>query len=1414
MKHFFDSYKEFDGNTNNNDKLKSLIEEYLFPVDSQPNNKTLTVYYDVTDTIYDKRFEQNDSHLQEIVNGYNDLLKINCTEENAPHKDKGISGTKEHSQNEDIPDTKEHSQNEDIPNTKKPSRHEVLELLWADIEKHYKTFSTYSNEILYRKNNVAEYTDQQYSTSITLALYHLVRGNLCQRISLCYYENFDLDASDRWADKGIEIFWHGKNLMASLRDTAVSEDKKIQADLYLRLFKLNLAKYYRNYARKNRRSDFDAALDEFKQVRRRVEEEYGHVGNAEQRRQYALIWMDAIINIVKIHRRKYQVNISEQEILFLYSCLKSRLQKSLQNHEDLSCDASKIQKFLGSADKIVSFQNKCPIIADNRFLEQDKDLMGLKMESFDKYDDLKPYDRLRYFLLILLELTRIWRDLHFVDNYNRAIALATIADQWSHNLDQIEYEHALGHNIDALITISSSLRKYIKFQNTLGNKKTPLTEIKVEIDGNIFTLEPLDSLSQTYSAQDFIDKLIQFANNGHLKSKAEVIKWHCLYQQEPELLCEIKDRVADYPFKSETPEEEKSNCQLQFLQGLAALRSEKYKDAIKIFTGLLTQNEKEMRYIRLGTLGLKARYLLANCYMAQAEFSKAEKILKNLHDELAVARESRKNQAGKRSPEDRLVLQTETKKNILQEKESTDAEPDARIEIDLGYCYMQRGEYEKGMEIYKKLYGDGGSPEDPSFGLKNVKQLRRIMGLNNYASCCIFSMNDIDKKMLDEKKTEERNKITHDNKEKIEIARRIFIYMDDYFYQQNDERSSVWYELNPETNLLKGYYTLYTGITPQSSQLTDEEFDRCQSISKLENPNFQSQALLEAFPYFRKACMFEEAFPSRYDLLDEHGRGNKARYRNEIERISVYIISLTKLQKLYIANQGYINVQIAELKKPKEQQAASELSLNGLPITEEQLKYLASSTRDLERFLLSLPANYKISLKAAIALAEWLLDLEDGTTRNVAGKAANLQNQLFRSFSYITIYEERGAGVFNTLKGNGRFRFFNAAQRGKFCALLLAMYKPIKMLKEDCCFNIKDKKNNLNLVHYTSMETLKKILTEDPQPEISTAIQNESPDKDDRTTKKKAGPRFQINNCGYMNDVFEGKTFLNSITLVLDDIPSENEVKQSDIIKKYFPQINRSPANLLPSGSKVYIGSLSVKADSFPMWSVYSKKESGCNITFGDGFFDINGIPYQPKALRDYMLSKYTDQDYPLYIVQYIGSQFEPMYKKYKIMNPPQKPDFETFHTGWHLQSCGTEAISYEDLFQILRQIAWRWMELDCYLENEQFTNAASESKNVIRAFAADRINEIRFLFKDADYEYEGEVRVIYTDSAEHSVAKTDTLSDVPRVYVDIERELKKLTIGLGSRIEDAVVDKYVTWLKHTKRVEKVVLAKQNRYTT
>lgn len=1333
MKHFFFPYQfPYEKQDYKGSVLEFLIEKYigLERIDGVrtavwnkdiTSDETLKAYYDMADIIHDKRFEQEDQELKEI-------LGVNS----APALKDGK------------------------PANKKQQRISALKRLLGYIEEQYKKFEEGGGKQTEKRSGSAERQEEEKTgRGMRRVLYHLVRGNFCLRISQCYYEDFDLSDSEVWTNRAIEIFWHGKNLATVLRDEAIAakdREKERQADLYLRLIKLNLAKHYRDYARQNRRSDFDAALDEFKQVTRRVEEECKNCDSREQKRQYAIIWMDAVINIAKIQRRKYQVNAAEHELREIYSYMESRLAGA-------DCGGGR------SNNAFAELRKKAANILNGNWKEENTAVrQKAEAQFFEKYDDLELYDQRRYFLLVLLELARICRDRHFKENYLNAIALAVTADQWSCEMDKRE-GYIPGHNIDAFITISSSLRKYIKFEVSAKYDDEPLNgivhigkmeyEIKLRRSGRE-TEKNLAGLS------DFIEKLQEFAQNGNLKAKAEVIKWHCMYLERPGLLGAIKSKVGDYESikKSNYMEEEASNIQLCFLEGLVLMRSGKYEEAIKIFHDLLDRNQKEMQYIRLGTIGLKARYLLANCYMSRAEFFKAEKILKHLRDTLAFAKKGRKMQ---------------------RVNGSTDADVDARIEIDLGYCYMQRGAYEEAIRIYEDLFVRQETTDvNRLFALPQIKEQRQIMGLNNYAACCIFTVNNA--------------------KNRIETAREIFLFMETFFGGKEVAGYTARYETDPETNLLKGYYTLCMGIEPDGNPVTDEQLELCRHITKPEYSDCRDRALLLAYPYFRKACRFEDAFAAQYDLLDEEDKGNKAQYRNEVERISAYVICLTKLYRLYQSNYAYME----KLSRKQNGAGAAEneevqLS-NGMKMTRRQWGYLETSRQNLERFLLHFPTNYKISLKAAIALAEWLLEYKN--EENNSGKE-NLEKQMYRSFCYVTIYEERGAQAFNNLKNNRNFRFFNAVQRGKFYALLLAMYKPIKTVKEECCFNMKDKENTPHLVHYTSLETLKKILAEKPE-----------------------NLGFRINNCGYMNDVFEGNIFLRHIGQIADkgNCRENGEVSgYVPFVEKYFPQINRSDEDMLPSGSNVYIGSLSVKEDSFPMWSGYADNESGCNIEFGEGFFDINGIPYYPRALRDYMLSKYTDKDYPLYIVQYINAEFEKEYAKYDGSGKGKKgvsaeENFETFDVRGYRQHCGTEAICYSDLFRLFRQIALRWKQLDGYLENVSGDNGAGDSIKVIRAFAADRINEIRFLFKNVDYEYEGEVRVVYTDSENEDKDKSAALIDsgirVPRVYVNLKRELENLTIRLGSRIEDATVDKYVTWLKHTKKVQKVRLARQNRYTT
>ena len=1273
MKHFFIPYEseEFEKGI-----LNDLFDEWI-------NNKNRTEddqlkgIYDAVDTIYDKRLEEEDGELIALVKNNDKSDKTNSTKNADRYK--LLSKYKD----------------DDIKNDS--YRLKALIKLWQYVEVRYGAFIS-----------------EDKCKETTLILYHLVRGNICIRISEIYHENYDLEESDKWGHMAIEILWHGKILAVNYRDWLQKNGQSIrEADLYLRVIKLNLAKYYRDYAGKNRRSDFDAALDEFKHVRRRVEDEINK-DDDEYRRQYTLIWLDTILNIARIHREKHQITIARDETLFIFYRLKDVLKKDGTLYQEFF-------EFIEATNKLAEKEHEdINLLGDPQTKE---DLPDLCNECFDKYVYLNSYDKKRYFLLVLLDLSQIRRYLHSVDYYSKAIFTAIVADQWSRKMD---VRVAPGHNIDALNIISSSLRKYIKFEDEKSKIDKLLKEITIIIDTEPQSLE-LRSNEGTKeggiaSLPSFVNKLYGYAKRGHLKSKIEVIKWHCLYQQKKTLLECIKTEVEDERIQSffdngdqNVNQNSKLSLQFRFLQGLVHYRKGEYQQAIDIFEKLI--EDKMTQYIRLGTIGLKTQYTLANCYMSLAQFGKAEVILKSLHDALEVARKSRKGQRG-----------------------GSDADKEPRVEIDLAYCYMQRGAYKSASEIYKELYSKNDA-EAFEFDLKKVKRERYIMGLNNYAACSIFSINN-ESNIINDKSSSINDKIESIT-DKIETARKIFNYMDDTFGADRDD---------PETNLLKGYYTLCVGIEPQDLPIRRKQVKDCIHITEPRCIENRNNAIIKAHKYFQKACRFETGFTERYVLRRKDMTRDEARCRNEVERVSAYIINLVKLCNL--------DKEHADLHK-----------------------------RDIQRLILSFPTNYEISLKAAIALAEWLLTYEK---RNLEMGKDELIEQIFRSFSYVTIYEERGARVFNLLRDNGQFRFFTAAQRGKFFALLLAMYKPIKAIKEEGCFNLEDKEKTPHLVHYTSIDNLKKIFA----------------DEDSLV------PKFRINNCGYMNDVFEGNTLLNCIKLVAKKDHSYKPQKYSKFIKKYFPQIDRSHEDMLPSGSDVYIGSLSVKEDSFPLWSIYAEEECGCNIEFGEGFFGINGIP--SGALRDYLLSQYTDQDYPLYIVQYIGSKFKDIYSEYIESNKLKDVDFEIESAEGHLQNCGTRAIKYRHLYKLLQQIYVRWKALDDYLSDEKFEDAISASKEIICAFAADRINEIRFLFKDADYEFEGEVRIVYTDYADDtadSKANISTIPNVPRVYVDMNREIKEVSVRLGSRIEDATVDKYVTWLKHTKPVKKVDLSKRNRYT-
>lgn len=1272
MRHFFYAHGEI--------KNDHILQKYLKEATAKPSEEHPYPFYesiyDMTDTIYDRRLEKEDEELNELTP---ETIFADRTDIPADFKQK-------------------------LQADEKYPRIKALEILW-----HYVEYST---------KNPSD------NSEVTTVLYHLVKGNIALRISECYFEYYNFEYSKKWGDYANDHLWRGKNLAVRLRNTPeIKNNTAIPIDLYLRLLKLNLAKYYRDYALRYRRSDFDAAVDEFNHVRERAGKTLSTVTSSSVRRQYSLIWMEAILNVSIIYRYKYQFNTAHHETLLLFDALADQLSRVNTEYQNT---VQKIQETVKTIN-----QDK---ISEN---EQNPQSISFKQDIQDcalchLVNNGTNYDIKRYFLLILLELSRIECEQHTPKSYENAIRISILADVWSARMDELEESR---HNIDAINIFSRCLRKYIKF----ANNDMDLTILSQNI--NTHTDSDKNSDTDTFYYSSFLkhngtgqvidlSSLLQTlnGNKGNFISETEVVKWYCLYLEKPRNVLEAvsSSTFSDSVKKILENEEAKPNLTLTFLKGFWKFRLQEFDAAITLFNEVI--QSKESSYIRLSTVGLKARYLLANCHMSQARFKDAEKELKYLHDTLAFAKISRTVQAGQST------------------NDSTDAELDPRVEIDLGYCYMQRGAYKDAIEIYEKLYGKPDGEGNMQKIIPNIKKERYIMGLNNYAACCIFSINN------------DKNLFT----ERCKMARSIFLRLQEEYPEA--------YQSDRQTNLLRGYYILCTGC-----DLETESFN-------METDNVQKYAM--AHEYFKIACNYDKAFVSQYYTHNDRINRNEAYYRNEVERLSVYIINLTKLYQL--------NINIVDTRK------------------------------NIERFILGFPTTYEISLKAAMALAEWLLSYTDpwkGTCEENERK--ELLQQMFRSFSYITIYEERGAGVFNALKINSNFRFFKSEQRGELLAYLLAMYKPIKAIKEEYCYNLDDydRTSQKHLVHYTSIKTLQLLLAQETT--------------DGESEGKKKIPRLRINNCGYMNDVFEGGIFLDKIRLIANpDNKEDTKNSVEELISIYFPQLERSAENRLPIGSNVYIGSLSIKEDSFPMWAIYAQNESGCNIEFGDGFFDINSAPYYPAALRDYMISKYTDDDYPLYIVHYLKA--EPISKEDlpDLGNDVHK--FDIKQTQEVTQHCGTQALRNKDLYRLFAQIYERWVYLEEYtkgLLNTKLSETAEpdtadsspnpdqqyqdDPRNIVRAFAADRINEIRFLFKDVDYEYEGEVRVVYTAiSKNEDKVKLDESLDVPHVYVDVNREINNVTVRLGSRIDDATVDKYVTWLKHTQHVRQVQLARRNRYTS
>ena len=88
----------------------------------------------------------------------------------------------------------------------------------------------------------------------------------------------------------------------------------------------------------------------------------------------------------------------------------------------------------------------------------------------------------------------------------------------------------------------------------------------------------------------------------------------------------------------------------------------------------------------------------------------------------------------------------------------------------------------------------------------------------------------------------------------------------------------------------------------------------------------------------------------------------------------------------------------------------------------------------------------------------------------------------------------------------------------------------------------------------------------------------------------------------------------------------------------------------------------------------------------------------------------------------------------------------------------------------------------------------------IVREFVADMLNEIRFLFKDPEYKHEKELRLI---RCSYDPKIDENTFEIPRLYIDVDKEISIEETRLGPKYSDAEVDEIVSWI-HAKGEGKV----------
>lgn len=225
--------------------------------------------------------------------------------------------------------------------------------------------------------------------------------------------------------------------------------------------------------------------------------------------------------------------------------------------------------------------------------------------------------------------------------------------------------------------------------------------------------------------------------------------------------------------------------------------------------------------------------------------------------------------------------------------------------------------------------------------------------------------------------------------------------------------------------------------------------------------------------------------------------------------------------------------------------------------------------------------------------------------------------------------------------------------------------------------------------------------------------------------------KLRLSNVVYLNDPSEGQVFID----LLNSHKSIQSTPTSLFNELFGRSIERDEQTLTQIHSyDVYISSFSTAKNKLPLWTLYGDNSNGCCMVFDKTFFTSSRKQIDPSQSNKY------EQDLTLYKVHYCNKSFE-------SINEDIKPLIENI----------------ADILLQLQKIIKLNVELFQWVVNN--------------------LEEIRFLFKSDDYQYENEVRLILRGGVTRPIV--DRTTDVPKLYINIDKQVVFKEIILGAKVEN-----------------------------